>query len=124
MDEKLNEFRDVPSYPGLQVRGDGKAVRAVKSSSGSVQKVQYYNYTIKQTSFGRSYIKRRPKGEEEILYVDELVASCFCPLKSGCPRVAHKDFDITNNHYDNLEWVNENDFVSKYHYNRIKDEYG
>ena len=69
MDEKLNEFRDVPSYPGLQVRGDGKAVRAVKSSSGSVQKVQYYNYTIKQDYFGRTYVKRRQKGEEEILYV-------------------------------------------------------
>ena len=124
MDEKFNEFREVPNYPGLQVRGDGKAVRAVKSSSGSAQKVQYYDYTIKQTSFDRAYIIRKPKGGEETLYVDELVASCFCPQKSGCPFVAHKDYDITNNHYDNLEWVNKNDFVSKYHYNRIKDEYG
>lgn len=125
MDEKFNEFRDVLNHPGLQVRGDGMAVRSVKSLSGSAQKVQYYNYTIKQTSFGRAYIKRKPKGEkEEILYVDQLVASCFCPQKSGCPCVAHKDFDITNNHYNNLEWVNKNDYVSKYHYNRIEDVNG
>ena len=115
--KELNqEWRNVPDYPELQVRGDGKAVRSVKSLSGSAQKVQYYNYTIKQTSFGRAYIIRKPKGGEETLYVDELVASCFCPQKSGCPFVAHKDYDITNNHYDNLEWVNKNDYVSKYHH--------
>ena len=123
--KELNqEWRNVPDYPELQVRGDGKAVRSVKSLSGSAQKVQYYNYTIKQTSFGRAYIIRKPKGGEETLYVDELVASCFCPQKSGCSFVAHKDYDITNNHYDNLEWVNKNDYVSKYHLNRIKEVNG
>lgn len=123
--KELNqEWRNVPDYPELQVRGDGKAVRSVKSLSGSAQRVQYYNYTIKQDSFGRAYIKIKPKGVDKILYVDELVASCFCPLKSECPFVAHKNYDITNNHYDNLEWVNEDDYFSKYHQNRIKDEDG
>lgn len=120
-EELQQEWRDVPKYPGLQVRGDGKAVRTV-SSSGSAQKVQYRDYTIKQDSFGRAYIKRRPKGVDEIVYVDELVASCFCPSNSECPFVAHKDYDITNNHYDNLEWVNEVDYFSKYHQNRIKKD--
>ena len=126
MKEVLNQqWRDVPNYPDLQVKEDGKAVRAIKSLYGSTQKnPRYYNYSIKQDTFGRAYIKRKPNGADQVLFVDELVADSFCPQKSGCFYIAHKDFDITNNHYDNLEWVNRDDYFSKYHQNRIKVKYG
>ena len=65
MNNKLKQdWRDVPNYSNLQVTEDGKTVRAV-IPSGSAQKVQYRYYTIKQDSFGRAYIKRRPKGRRE-----------------------------------------------------------
>ena len=119
------QWRDIPNYPDLQVREDGMAVRRVKSSDRSLQKSpKFYNYTIKKDAFGRAYIKKRTNGVDQVLFVDELVALSFCPQKSGCPYIAHKDFDIENNHYINLEWVNSNDYFSKYHQNRIKVEYG
>ena len=126
MKEVLNQqWRDIPNYPGLQVREDCKAVRAIESSFGSKQKnPRYYYYTIKQDTFGRAFINRKPNGVDQVLFIDELVASCFCHQKSGCPYIAHKDFDITNNHYNNLEWVNWDEYFSKYHQNRIKKEYG
>lgn len=126
MKKVLNQqWRDIPNYPSLQVREDGNAVQAIKSSpkcSGETQR--YYNYAIKQDVFGRSYIKRKPNGVDQILYVDELVAICFCPQKSECSYIAHLDFDIANNHYTNLEWVSRDDYYFKYHQNRVKVEYG
>lgn len=38
-------------------------------------------------------------------YVHRLVANAFCEKKEGKIIVNHKDFDKTNNHHSNLEWV-------------------
>lgn len=126
MKKVLNQqWRDIPNYPGLQVREDGNAVRAIKSSpKSSGETLRYYNYAIKQDVFGRSFIKRKPNGVDQTLYVDELVAFGFCPQKSGCSYIAHKDFNIANNNFTNLEWVNRDDYYFKYHQNRVKVEYG
>ena len=67
MKKVLNQqWRDIPNYPGLQVREDGNAVRAIKSSpKSSGETLRSYNYAIKQDVFGRSFIKRKPNGVDQ-----------------------------------------------------------
>jgi hypothetical protein len=43
-------------------------------------------------------------GEGKMQYVHRLVAEAFLPNEDDLPQVNHKDADIDNNHWKNLEW--------------------
>lgn len=52
--------------------------------------------------------------------VHRLVAKSFLKRKSESMVVNHKDFDITNNHVDNLEWVSQKENI---HYSFSRRRY-
>ena len=120
MNEKFNEWRDYVGLVKLQVKGDGSEVRAIKKSTGDPQKVSMYYYKIQKDNFGRRFIKVMSNGKIMTLYVDILVATCFCVPQSNLPYVGHKDGNITNDSYDNLEWTDRDTFLYKFHRNKIQ----
>lgn len=112
--EKKYEWRDYYEYPGLQVRRDGEVIRYIEKNNLGIQKRPPRYYTIKKESSGRRYINIKPNGQNQKLYVDVMVATCFCYRAPG-PYVAHKDGNIYNDCSYNLEWVDATTYRNKYH---------
>ncbi len=57
-------------------------------------------------------------------YVHRLVAEAFIPNPEKLPQVNHKDFDKSNNNYDNLEWISKADNIQHSHDNgRMQKRY-
>lgn len=84
---------------GIYVSRDGKFI--TKPKPGTSYDYYYKPHTDKQT--GREYIIN----DGDRLYVDELVATCFIPKPPNRNRftLRHKDGNVKNCHYTNLEWV-------------------
>lgn len=58
---------------------------------------------ISQKKYSGSKIVRG--GKSRMVYIHRLIAEVFLPNPKELPQVNHKDADIRNNHYSNLEWV-------------------
>lgn len=57
-------------------------------------------------------------------YIHRLVAEYFIPNPENLPQVNHKDFDKSNNHVDNLEWISKADNIQHSHDNgRMQKRY-
>jgi hypothetical protein len=54
-----------------------------------------------QVTLQNGHLGVKPK----LYYVHRLVAEHFIPNPDNLPEVNHKDWDITNNHVSNLEWI-------------------
>lgn len=55
---------------------------------------------MKVTLYDKQHMPPKQK-----FYIHRLVATLFLDNPNKYPEVDHKDFDTTNNHVDNLEWV-------------------
>ena len=67
-------------------------------------KLKTYNPKIYVDSEGLRYIVNKQLGNVRIL---DLVAECFCPPKPNDGKdyvLVHKDGNLLNDHYRNLEW--------------------
>lgn len=82
---------------GIYVSNDGKTIYNLQDSSN----YPHY-YKPHPDKNGRLYILNQGTR----LYVDELVATCYHPKpKDGkAYELIHKDGNLQNNHYKNLEW--------------------
>jgi len=56
---------------------------------------------------GYEKFRAGPRDNRKCLRVHRLVAMAFIPNPDNLPEVHHKDTDKTNNHVDNLMWVNK-----------------
>lgn len=100
-------MRQYFSAPGIYVSEDGRTViRYYESDLGSsiMPKRPPKRLTVRVDTNGRSYVSTRDYGR---LMVEILVATCFCP---PCPtpknnyELVHRDGNLQNCHYKNLEW--------------------
>lgn len=62
--------------------------------------------------YGYEYvILTNSQGEKVKKYVHMMVAESFVPNPNEFKFVIHKDGDVSNNHADNLQWVDEYDYT-------------
>ena len=72
-----------------------------KNDGGELKK---YSPKINIDSEGLRYIENKQYGR---VYIQDLVAGCFCPPKPNDGKdyvLVHKDGNLLNDHYRNLEW--------------------
>lgn len=66
---------------------------------------------LKNQDNGKGYrkITLTINGKPYQTYVHSLVALTYCPLQKGKKQVNHIDGNKSNNHFSNLEWVNNSE---------------
>lgn len=107
--ENIEIWKDIEGFEGLyQVSNKGR-VRSLDryiwnhKQKGKVLKPQSKNNKYLQVSLSNKGSEKKCKHT----YIHILVAKAFIPNPRGCTQVNHKDFDKTNNHVENLEWVTQ-----------------
>lgn len=90
------------------ISNDGKYVERdyFDKDSGTTKT---YKPIIYDCSNGGKCIELKAHGT---ICIDELVITCYCPPKPNDGKeyiIHHKDWDMKNNHCNNLEWVEETD---------------
>ena len=86
-------FKEIDGY-SYKVNECGVVV----SIGGHIKKTQ-------TKSDGYQYVTLFKDGKGSPKYIHRLVAAAFIPNPEDKPCVNHKDFNRTNNHVSNLEWV-------------------
>lgn len=92
-------WRSLPNYPYYDISDTGLIQSYQRSSDGillSPSKGNQRGYL--------SFWMCNEKGRKT-MYVHRLVAELFCDKPENATQVNHKDGDVLNNHYTNLEWV-------------------
>ena len=122
MESVTEEWRDVPGYGGrYQVSNIGR-VRSVPyenyqaSSHAGVMMIKHISGKMLSASDnGNGYkLVFLMKGgrKRQIRYVHRLVAEAFVENPHNYKEVNHKDFNKSNNHAYNLEWVTRKENVN------------
>lgn len=90
---------DVSNYGEIRQNKKNKTLKTY------INKQNGYAYVFIRDNNGKYFNKR----------IHRLVAEMFIPNPNNLPMVNHKDFDRSNNHLTNLEWVNgtQNNLWSK-----------
>jgi hypothetical protein len=79
------------TFGGLQIRKEPKKIKS---------------WPNKNTGYIQVCISNKiTETKVKCLYVHRLVALAYLPNPLNLPEVNHKDFDVTNNKLENLEWV-------------------
>lgn len=94
----IKEWKTLPYALNYDVSNYGEIRQNKKSKilKPYINKKNGYAYVFIRDNNGK-YINKR---------IHRLVAETFIPNPNNLPMVNHKDFNRSNNHLDNLEWVN------------------
>lgn len=106
------EWKDIKGYEGLyRVSNLGKVESVEREvNQGKYGKTRVAGGTqMTPTSNGHGYliVGLSKKQHRKNHYVHRLVAEHFVENSFGLPCVNHKDYDISNNCADNLEWCTQ-----------------
>ena len=101
-------WRPIRGYEGAYAVSNQGRVKSLDRSALSAhrgpRKVRGRTISPGKTSAGYLSVALSAEGVKRYRLVHRLVAEAFLP-KSSLPEVNHIDFDPTNNHARNLEWV-------------------
>ncbi len=94
-------WKDVPLFEGLyKVSNTGKVISYKKSNKGIL-------IGVKPDKDGYHRIQLRKNNIIYMTSTHRLVAQLYIPNHVNKPCVNHKDYNKSNNHVNNLEWVTD-----------------
>lgn len=99
-------LKEIDGYSGYYISNCG----VVTSKRFNRPMKQYQN------EYGYMMCALSKNGKSKTVRVHRLVANAFVPNPNDLPQVNHKDGNKTNNHADNLEWVdNSGNIMHRYY---------
>jgi NUMOD4 motif./HNH endonuclease. len=105
----MEKWKDIIGYEGYYQVSDAGNVRSldrkIVKKNGDVQHRCGKSKPLRKNKDGYLFVKLSRDGIDRLHRVHTLVASAFLNRPSKNHEVNHKDFDRTNNHFENLEWV-------------------
>ena len=106
----MEEWKDVCGYEGLyQVSNLGRVRsldRRARTARGT-RKVNGHVLATADNGRGYRYVTFSGGRKRENKYVHRMVAEAFVENPDNLPCVNHRDYDVTNNTPENLEWVTQ-----------------
>ncbi len=95
----MKRFRDTEYY----VTESGEVIRNGKVRKTKTTKEGYLRVTLTVNSKQYTYMVHRMVGE------------CYIPNPNNLPQIDHIDFNKSNNHVSNLEWVTRSENILRAH---------
>lgn len=90
----MEEWKDVPGYPGYKISSSGKCSGPRKVLTGKMDKCGYWTYGLYKEG------RRQPIWSK----AHRLVADAFLPNPEIKPTINHKNGNKVDNRLENLEW--------------------
>ena len=117
MSDEEEQWKRIEDFPSYYISSIG---RVYSKKSNRLLKVRY----VSQIPSGSVNLTNRNKHIISVPYrIDRLVAQAFVPNPENRPSIRHKDGNIKNNRWDNLEWSNKGKKIQpktrKYHYELV-----
>lgn len=91
----LEIYKLIPGYPNYLITSHGRVLNINKG----LKELKAENKS------GRKRVALSHNGCVKRYYVARLVAEAFIPKEDHQCTVIHLDDDLSNNHYQNLEWL-------------------
>lgn len=111
----MEEWRDVPGFPGYQVSNIGRVRTYNKITSSARFSIRHWKSRIlKQKMHHKDHYLRVDlwkDGAPHTVLVHRLVADAFIPTDDNGLTVNHIDGNKSNNCRENLEWVSLSDNI-------------
>ncbi len=105
-------WKTVSGYENYLVSDDGRAMGPGRGGSPDVLiKIPVRELKISWSPKGYAKVAFSMGGKRKIFTLSRLVAQAFVANPLNKPFVNHIDFDRSNNHYTNLEWVDHQENV-------------
>ena len=112
---KNNEiWKTIPEFEGTHQISNFGRLRTVKQDGS------FYMRSTKASKNRYINVSLSFKSIRKTVKIHRLVAQVFLPNPESRPQVNHKNFDKTDNHIDNLEWVTEKENIQ--HALKVKPE--
>jgi hypothetical protein len=107
----------IKGFTGYEVVNDGRVISLAREIKNRTKNGGKTIHKLKQTKElkpmfnGHNYrVELCKNGKRKTVFIKNLIAQAFVPIPKEIvkPTVVHKDGDVSNNHFENLEWVSLN----------------
>lgn len=107
----MEHWKPIDGYEGSYMISDLGRVKSIERKARTHRGFRTVRGVIMSTKadngHGYKYVTLTKDGKRKNVYIHRLVAGAFLDNPDNLPCVNHRDFDVSNNRANNLEWVTQ-----------------
>ena len=107
-------MKTIKDFPNYEITNDGKVWSKPRKALNSCRNLKGRWLVPSLNNWDYLLVGLYNETGKSTKYVHRLVAETYIPNPDNKPEVNHLDFDKSNNHFSNLEWVSETENSKHY----------